>query len=109
MKEIPIEAWKYIIIAFIITSGAIVHATAQLKMAREDDSVHFTTTDFFILIPIAMFSGWIFAIMGSMVLDSANAIYLCAGIGSFLGIAGINKISQTFLEVATSKIKNNGE
>lgn len=89
----------------IIIFAAIVHATVQLKLARENKDINFTATDFFILIPISAFAGLIFGLVSSLFFDSEVAVWLSSGIGSFLGIAGLNKISTAFLEFLIARTK----
>lgn len=57
MKMQNIEV-RLVMIA-IVVFGSIVHATTQLKIAR-DKKAEFTRVDFAILVPIAAFAGLIF-------------------------------------------------
>jgi uncharacterized membrane protein len=88
----------------IVIFGALVHATAQLKVAR-DKAETFTWADFTILFVIAAFSGTIFGMTSTLFFESQTIITLSAGIGAFLGMAGVNAIANAFLSMLVSKIE----
>lgn len=88
----------------IVIFGALVHATAQLKIARDRKEL-FTFADFSILFVIAAFSGTIIGMTSTLFFDSQTAITLSAGIGAFLGMAGVNAISNAFLQMLVRKIE----
>lgn len=89
----------------IVIFGALVHATAQLKIAR-DKKESFTFSDFVILFVIAAFSGTIIGMSSTLFFDSQTAITLSAGIGAFLGMAGVNAVANAFLSMLVNKIEN---
>jgi len=89
----------------IILLGSIVHATNQLRIAREK-KVPFTKADFYILLPISAFAGIIFGLTVLLFTENPYLIMLSSGIGSFLGIAGLNKVAQSLLLFLVSKIEN---
>lgn len=64
-----------------------------------------TKLDFVILLPIAMFSGLLFALATALFADNQIIVILSAGAGSFLGLAGLNQISLSILEYLSTKIK----
>jgi len=94
-----------LITVLIIIFGAIVHATVQFKLAREKKDDKFTFVDFIILIPTSAFAGWIFGLIASIYFNNESIILLISGIGAFLGVAGINKISNAILDVLINRIK----
>lgn len=104
-SQTPPEFVKYLMTAAIVVFGAVVHATVQLKVARDTEDHSFTRTDFLILIPIAIFSGMVFAFMGDIFFQDPRIVNLCASIGAFLGIAGINKVSEAILEFIIIRAK----
>ena len=62
-----------IIVAGIIIFGAIVHATAQFKVARENDVKH-SLLDYIINLVIAAFSGMMFGLLGSLHFDNSSSL-----------------------------------
>ena len=105
MIEIFDKLSQNLISILIIVFASIVHATVQLKLARENKDSDFKTADFIILLPISAFAGLIFGLMSSLFFTSEVAVWLSSGIGSFLGIAGLNRISTAFLEFLVDKAK----
>ena len=89
----------------MVIFGAIVHATAQLKLAR-DKSQPFTVTDFAILVPIAIFSGTMFGLLSTFFFSEITPIILFSSLGAFLGIAGLNRLANAGLEFLTYKLNN---
>lgn len=96
--KLPPELVSQLAIVFVVVFGAVVHATAQLKISR-DKKVEFTKTDFFILFIIASFSGMIFGLTSMLFFHNQIAIILFSAIGAFLGIAGLNKLSIVLLDI----------
>lgn len=107
MTEIDLsrEHGKFLITTLIIVFGAIVHATVNLKQARDNSDTRFGKADFAILFIFASFSGMIFSFLARYFFADENMINLCASIGSFLGIAGVNTVGQTLLDVLVSRVK----
>jgi len=103
MKLLP-EFYYMLIVIGVILFGAIVHATSQLKIAR-DTKVEFSKADFIILTVIASFAGLIFGLIATMFFDSQVAVILFSAVGAFLGMAGLNKISNILLNVLVSKVE----
>ncbi len=103
MKLSP-ENYQALIVFGVIIFGAIVHSTAQLKVARAKHT-EFTFVDFFILMVIASFAGLIFGLI-SIIFYPENQIIiiLFSAIGAFLGMAGLNKVSNILLEFLTSRV-----
>jgi hypothetical protein len=92
----------------VIIFGAIVHATAQLKIARETNS-EFEFMDFAILTVIASFSGLVFGLFSTFFFDSEVAVILASAIGAFLGMAGLNKIASIFLDLLVARAGSSKE
>ena len=103
MKLFSSEVISMLILFGVVIFGAIVHATSQLKIAR-DEQREFTKVDFFILTIIASFAGLIFGLLATLFFDNEIVVILFSAIGAFLGMAGLNKISSILLQVLTSKI-----
>lgn len=104
----PEEIKVYIATGALVVFGAIVHATAQLKMHR-DKKEEFTKVDFLILFVIAVFSGIIGGLIAKTITDSGTIISLVSSISAFLGLAGLNKIASIglgLLEYYISKHNN---
>lgn len=108
MKVLVAEFYTVAVPALVILFGALVHATAQLKVAREKQEA-FTITDFIIQFVIAAFSGMIAGMTSALFFDSELMIALCAGIGAFLGMAGVNAIANAFLQMLVSRIDKGGK
>lgn len=105
MKLLP-EFWSILIIIGVILFGAIVHATSQLKLAR-DKNQEFTGVDFLILMVIASFAGLVFGLIATLFYaDNHIIIILFSAIGAFLGMAGLNKISNILLDFLTSSVES---
>lgn len=99
------EWMKYILAAGIIVFGAIVHATNQLKIARTNKEP-FTVVDFIVLLPISMFSGAIFGLVATLATDATTHIVLASGIGSFLGLAGLNRVADIVLNALVKRYED---
>lgn len=104
IKLLTQEIISMLVVFCVILFGAIVHATAQLKIARDKDK-EFTIADFFILIVIASFAGLVFGLVATLFFeDSQVTIILFSAIGAFLGMAGLNKISNVLLDFLVSRV-----
>jgi len=91
---------ELLVIAGVILFGAIVHATAQLKV-HKDNGKEFDRVDFTVLTLIASFSGLVFGLTASLFFENLVVIILFSAIGAFLGMAGLNRVANTLLEVLT--------
>lgn len=105
LKNVDPGTVKYLIATAIVVFGAAVHATNQLKTARQEETA-FTWVDFAILFPIAVFSGLMFGLLAEWLSDNTIHMFLASGAGAFLGIAGLNRISDFVLE---SLLKGRGK
>jgi hypothetical protein len=95
--KIPPEILAIMFAAALVIFGGIAHATAQLKIAR-DKNMEFTSVDFMILAFLGAFSGVMFGLLGTTMTDNQNLIYLFTGMGSFMGVAGLNWLSVWVIE-----------
>lgn len=103
LQDILEQLPYYLIIAWIIIFWAFVHATANMKISLEKGQ-KFTGKDFIILLPIAMFAGLVFAMTSTLITENQTIIILSAAVGSFLGLAGLNRISFTLLEFLSKQL-----
>jgi len=104
LKLFTQEIISMLIIFGVILFGAIVHATSQLKIAR-DENKEFTRIDFFILTIIASFAGLVFGMSATLFFEREVVVILFSAIGAFLGMVGLNKISSVLLQVLFSRIE----
>ena len=94
-----------IVTGLIIIFGAVVHATAQLKIARDTDNDKFTWIDFVILLPLSIFAGWVFVIVSSLFFTGDAHQWLAGAMGSFMGITGLNRLFNNLLDMAVKTRK----
>lgn len=95
---------EYLLIAALVVFGSTANALAQLSHARSNNAT-FDKVDFVIAIVISGFSGTIFGIMASYVWSDNLVIHGIAGVGAFLGLKGLNKLSELLIEMLTGKAK----
>lgn len=96
MKLITTETYEITVLLLIIVFGALAHATAQLKIAR-DSKLPFTFPDFIILSFLGAFAGLMFLFLGKLSTENETLLFLLTGMGSFLGVAGLNYLSTWVL------------
>jgi len=96
--------WKHIFTTMVVVFGAVVHATAKLKIARDNRDDRFNHVDFIVLFIVASFAGMVFSFLARFYFENEYIINFCASIGSFLGIAGVNAVGQAFLEILIAKL-----
>ena len=92
----------------IIWLGAFAHAAGQLQLYRRDEIARFTWVDALILMPLCGFSGMLFGLIASLQFPDGPWIWIMAGVGSFLGIRGVNVIANIILNRLKTKVKENG-
>lgn len=102
MEKLRAEHTDTILTGAVIVFWAVVHATAQLKVAR-DTGIAFSWIDYIILVPIAIFAWLCFWLVASLFSSDQVRIILSSAIGAFMGIAWLNKLSSIFLEFIASK------
>jgi len=107
-KLIPPEILQSLILFSVVIFGAIVHATAQLKISREK-KLTFDKVDFFILFIIASFSGMVFGLTSMLFFNNEIVVILFSAIGAFLGIAGLNRLSVALLDLLLYKASKKNE
>lgn len=95
-----------VVVAAIVLFGAIVHATAQLKISREKQ-LTFDLLDFSILVIIAGFSGLIFGMIATALFENQMRVNIASGIGAFIGLSGLNKVANIFLEIFQQLLTRN--
>lgn len=105
MFKFGTEITQIAIAASVVVFFAIVHATSQLKVHREQ-SLDFDLIDFLILMIIGCGSGALFG-FGALMLfaDSFISIILMSAIGAVSGMAGLNKFASIMLDVFTGMLK----
>ena len=104
--KIPEEYLIYIVTSLCILFGSVAHTMAQLKHARDNEDVTFTWTDSFVLMVLCVFSGGVTGVFASLYFTDIRIIILAASMGSFVGIAGMNRASTVFLDLGESWLRN---
>ncbi len=97
---------EYLMIAAIIIFGATANALAQLSHARKQADETFDWVDFIIALVISAFSGTLFGIVATHFYTDPAVVHGIAGVGAFLGLKGLNKLSEvviTYLENRSKK------
>lgn len=103
--------WKQILtdITFLTISitvlAAIVHATNQFKIAR-DNKDPFTLLDFAICIPASILAACLFGAIAITLSGNEWHVLIAAGTGSYLGITGVNAVTSTVLKVLVKKYED---
>ena len=95
---------EYILLAGIVIFGATAHALAQLSTARRSNET-FDLIDFVIALVISAFSGTIFGILAALWWENSLAIHALAGMGAFLGLKGLNAISEALINALVNKAR----
>lgn len=90
---------QYSLAAALVVFGATAHALAQFSIARKDETLNFDVIDFLIAIFICAFSGTIFGILASYLWDDSLVVHGSAGIGAFLGLKGLNVLSEIIIQI----------
>ena len=78
----------------VMVFGAFIHALIRYKQARDNKEEDFGLIDFFILIPIAIFTGYLFFLIGSIYFTDTSIHFLLAGAGAVSGISGLNELTR---------------
>ena len=99
---------ELLLTGLLIIFGATAHAMAQLSYARRD-SLKFDWIDFTIALVISAFSGTIFGIVAAFYWEDTLAIHAVAGVGAFLGLKGLNSLSDTLITALTSRVDRGGK
>lgn len=103
--KVPPEAMQIIVATAVVVFFAIVHATSQLKVHR-DQQLDFDLIDFAILMVIGCGSGALFG-LGAMLIwqDNFLAVILLSAVGAVSGMAGLNKLASIMLDIFTGMLK----
>ncbi len=102
MKELLEFVDHYVLVIALIVFGATANALAQLSHSRLVKET-FDKVDFIIALVISAFSGTIFGIVASVMWDDTLAVHGVAGVGAFLGLKGLNKLSEILIQVLQRK------
>ena len=103
MRELIEFVDEYVLVIALVVFGATANALAQLSHARKSETTQFDKVDFLIAVVISAFSGTIFGIAASFIWEDDLAIHGVAGIGAFLGLKGLNKLSEILIEMLQKK------
>lgn len=95
---------KLLVLGGVIFAGANSYALMELKKAKKAKE-EFSTFDFFQSFVVAVFSGMMFFLVSIMFMDNWVASWLAAGMGSFMGITGISKLGDAFIEMLTNMVR----
>ncbi len=93
---------EYSIVIFFIVLGAIANAMMEVKKARKERE-HFNWIDFSASFFIAVFSGMVFSLGAGAMGGSGMSLGLAGSIGAFLGVKGLNRFADHFLEKVAGK------
>jgi len=103
-ETIRIMVDKNIAIIMLVIFGATSNALLQLSIARKNKTP-FDWIDMVIALVISAFAGTIFGIGAAYFMNDSHVIHAVAGIGAFLGLKGMNHVSDTILVVLSNKVK----
>ena len=96
---------KHLAAVFLVIFGATANALAQLSLARKEKSP-FDCLDFVIALFISAFAGTMFGMGATYFLEESNILtHAIAAMGAFLGLKGMNQISDAVLTVLSEHIK----
>jgi hypothetical protein len=101
-----IANYTYLILVIIFGSGA--NVANQYKKAREK-GMPFGLIDVFIAFIIASFAGTVFGLVASVLGYTGVKVNLISGVGAFMGIGGLNKLTDMLIGVLVSKVKTDGK
>ena len=88
----------------LIGFGSIVHAVVQYNESRLLGKP-FRRLDFLIAIILAGFSGLMFSMSAAYLTESELAVYWVGGMGAFLGLKGLNRLTDVMIELLTHKAR----
>lgn len=105
MIKFGVEITQLLIATAVVLFFAIVHATSQLKVHR-DQKLEFDLFDFIILMIIGCGAGAMFG-FGALIVfeDNFVALILMSAIGAVSGMAGLNKFASIMLDIFTGMLK----
>lgn len=94
---------KNLALIFLVVFGATSNALLQLSVARKSKAP-FDWVDMVIALVISAFAGTIFGIGAAYFIEDNLVIHAVAGIGAFLGLKGINQVSEAILVIMNGKV-----
>lgn len=95
----------YSLLVAMIVLGAICNGLVQYSSARKL-GISFDKIDIVIAIVISIFSGIIFGLTSAFFWpDDPLILHGVSGMGAFLGLNGLNRITDLFLEMATKHVR----
>jgi len=105
LKELAGGMYEILIALSVIVFFAIVHATSQLKVHR-DNGMEFDRVDFIVLFIIGCGSGGLFG-LGALWIwdDNLITIILFSAVGAVSGLVGLNRFASMMLDVLTNSTK----
>ena len=93
------HAKEWIIVGGVIIVGAVAHATQMATYKKsEDEPARIFVVDWFIALPLAIFSGIIFALIAYALTEDLVHHAIAAALGSVLGLRGVNRVSERVLD-----------
>ena len=95
-------------IAGMILFGALANALRSLQRARSEESIVYGLIDFVISMGISMFAGVMFGLVSQYLSHDPLVIYASAGMGAYLGISGLNKLTDLAFEFITQATRPKG-
>lgn len=99
----------YSITTALIVSGAVAHSMAGWSSARSN-STEYDWIDWLIALSIALFSGVMFALVATVLLDATHKqSQLAAALGAFLGLDGARRLADAVLNTITAHLKRREE
>lgn len=93
-----------IIAAAVVVFFAVVHATSQLKVHREQ-KLDFDMIDFVILMIIGCGSGVLFGLGAMLFWENFLVVIVLSAVGAVSGMAGLNKFASIMLDIFTAMMK----
>ena len=96
---------EYSVLIALIIAGAVAHVLVTIQQAREQDE-RLAWIDLGVRFGISMFSGLIFVMAAQTVGAEGIQLGLAGSIGAFLGLNGLNWLTDRFLEKLKQEGKN---
>lgn len=96
---------KWLVLAFLAAFGAAAHALVRLQKARENNKP-FDKVDVFIAFFVACFAGVVYSLLSEWVGFDNIGQRVSTLIGSFLGLAGLNRIIEIIFSAIEKQVKD---
>lgn len=96
---------KWLILGFLAAFGALAHALVRLQKAR-DNNKPFDKVDVFIAFFVACFAGVVYSLLSEWVGFDNIGQRVSTLIGSFLGLAGLNRIIEILFSALEKQVKD---